>query len=336
MMTAMVIAPKPKPEPEPEPEVGADIAWQPCPRETWDALTRQAGQSSLEQAWAYGAAIESEQGLRAERGLIVGQGGEPLALVQAFCRDRLGLRIARVLRGPIWLIDPPDDPREDPRAPAVCETIARQFRRRRFGDFLFWLPELPDTPQSAAMLRAQSLRPVVTGYSSIWLDLRSPLEALRAGLHGKWRNALRQAEKASFDVGVTTNPRRLNQSLQLYDRFRRKKRFVGPSGDFIAALAGHDRKAVVALTARLGGDQVAGVILVRHGRAATYLASWTSDDGRVGQAHNLLLWRGIETLKAGGIDWLDLGGVNTESQPGIARFKLGLGGEVFTLAGTYL
>ena len=319
------------PESRPEAKSEADIAWQPCSRETWDALTHQAGQSSLEQAWAYGAAVESLQGLRAERGVIA-QGDEPLALVQAFCGERLFAHITRILRGPIWLIDP----REDPRAAEVCATIARQFRHRRFGDFLFWLPELPDTPKSAAMLRPQNLRPVVTGYSSIWLDLRPPLEALRANLYGKWRNALRQAEKAGFDLGVTSNPRRLEQSLQLYDRFRRKKRFAGPSGDLIAAVAGHDRKAAVALTARLGGDPVAGVILVRHGKAATYLASWTSDAGRVGQAHNLLLWRGIETLKADGIDWLDLGGVNTESQPGIARFKLGLGGEVFTLAGTYL
>ncbi|NIA68384.1 GNAT family N-acetyltransferase [Pelagibius litoralis] len=319
-MAAMVAAPEPD----------SEIAWQPCPRETWEALTRQAGQSSLEQAWAYGAAIESEHGLRAERGLI-SQGGEPLAMVQAFCRDRLFTRIARVLRGPIWLIDP----LSDSRAPLVCRTLARQFRRR-FGDFLFWLPELPADPKSAAMLQAQGLHPVVTGYSSIWLDLRPPTEALRAGLHGKWRNALQQAEKAGFDIEETTHPRRLNQSLLLYDRFRRRKRFVGPNGDFIAALARHDRDAVVALTARLNDDLVAGVILIRHGRAATYLASWTSDAGRVGQAHNLLLWRGIDTLKASGIDWLDLGGVNTESQPGIARFKLGLGGEVFTLAGTYL
>lgn len=316
---------------EPEPQPDADIAWQPCARETWEALTHQAGKSSLEQAWAYGSAIESEQGLRAERGLI-SQDGEPLALVQAFCRDPLFTRIARVLRGPIWLIDP----REDPRVLEVCETIARQFCRRRFGDFLFWLPELPDNPKSAAMLRAQSLRPVVTGYSSIWLDLRPPLEALRAGLHGKWRNALHQAEKADFDVKESTHPRHLNESLQQYDRFRREKRFVGPEGDFIAAVADHDRKTVITLTARLSDEQVAGIILARHGRAATYLASWTGDAGRAGQAHNLLLWRGIETLKASGIEWLDLGGVNTESQHGIARFKLGLGGEVFTLAGTYL
>ena len=40
-------------------------------------------------------------------------------------------------------------------------------------------------------------------------------------------------------------------------------------------------------------------------------------------------------MKAGGTQWLDLGGLNTESQQGLARFKLGLGGEVFTLTGSY-
>src|SRR3546814_5562688 len=69
---------------------------------------------------------------------------------------------------------------------------------------------------------------------------------------------------------------------------------------------------------------VAGVVLLRHGTSATYMASWTSAEGRAGQAHNLLLWRGIEALKAGGTQWLDLGGLNTESQRGLARFKLGL------------
>ena len=312
-------------------ESGGDITWRPCERETWESLTLRAGKSSLEQSWAYGTAVENEHGLRVVRGLI-DDGGEPLALVQAFCRDRLLTRIARVLRGPIWLIDP----LEDRRAAAVCRIVAAQFLRRRVGDFLFWLAELPEDPRSDAMLRARGLRPVVTGYSSIWLNLRPPVDALRSGLHGKWRNALNQGEKAGIAIETVDHPRRLNQTLLLYDRFRRKKRFIGPNGDFIASLARADREAVVALTARRNDDLVAGVIFIRHGAAATYLASWTSDAGRAGQAHNLLLWRGIETLKAGGTEWLDLGGVNSESQPGIARFKLGLGGEVFTLAGTYL
>ena len=313
------------------PDSAAETSWRACDRAEWERLTFAAGKSGLEQSWAYGAAVESEHGLRVERGLVE-QAGEPLALVQAFCRHRLFVRMTRLLRGPVWLIDPLSDSRAD----LVCRVIAERYRRRRFGDLLFWLAELPESPGSHKMLRALGMKQVVTGYSSIWLDLAPPLEDLRAGLHGKWRNALTQAEKAGVTIEQTTHPRRLNQGLLLYDRFRRKKRFLGPTGDFIAALARADREAVLALTARRKDDLVAGVILVRHGVAATYLASWTSDAGRVGQAHNLLLWQGIEILKEAGTRWLDLGGVNTESQPGIARFKLGLGGEVFTLAGTYL
>ncbi len=313
------------------PDTAAEVAWEPCTRERWEALFRAAGKSGLEQAWAYGAAVEREHGLTVERGLVAA-GGEPLALVQSFCRNRALVRFARVMRGPVWLIDP----LADARAPQVCAAIADHHRRRRFGDFLLWLAELPQDARSDTMLRAQGLRPVVTGYSSVWLELDPPLGTLRAKLHGKWRNALQQAEKSGITVEAVDHPRRLNQMLLLYDRFRRKKRFLGPNGDFIAALARADRGAVIALTARRERDLVAGVILVRHGASATYLASWTSDAGRAGQAHNLLLWRGIEALKAGGCRWLDLGGVNTESQPGIARFKLGLGGEVFTLTGTYM
>src|SRR3546814_16467629 len=107
--------------------------------------------------------------------------------------------------------------------------------------------------------------------------------------------------------------------------FRSKKRFVGPSGDFIAAVATADRDVLLSLSARRDNALVAGVVLLRHGTSATYMASWTSAEGRAGQAHNLLLWRGIEALKAGGTQWLDLGGLNTESPRGLARFKLGIG-----------
>ena len=53
-------------------------------------------------------------------------------------------------------------------------------------------------------------------------------------------------------------------------------------------------------------------------------------------AHNLLLWNAIEHLRSRGVRQLDLGGVNTTSGAGIARFKIGTGGAVTTLAGTYL
>jgi len=40
-------------------------------------------------------------------------------------------------------------------------------------------------------------------------------------------------------------------------------------------------------------------------------------------------------LQARGVRQLDLGGVNTRALAGISRFKLGTGGRLVTLAGTY-
>jgi len=40
-------------------------------------------------------------------------------------------------------------------------------------------------------------------------------------------------------------------------------------------------------------------------------------------------------LKAAGIRWLDLGGINVEA-PGIDHFKRGLGGDIANLVGGYV
>lgn len=311
-------------------DIGDDLTWQPCEREAWEDLFRRAGKSSLEQSWAYGEAVAGQHKQLVERH-VISAGGTPLALVQAYRKTYWQIGVTRILRGPVWLIDPLGDP----RGAAVCAAIARRYRGRRL-DFLSWLPELPDDPRSEALLKALGFRRVVTGYASAWLDLDQRREALKAGLHGKWRSALHNAEREDLTISQDAKARQKQAALLLYDTFRRKKRFVGPPGDFIAAIDAADRGALLSLSARQGDKLVAGVILLRHGASATYMASWTSDAGRAGQAHNLLLWRGIQQLKEDGIQWLDLGGLNTESQRGLARFKLGLGGEVFTLTGSYL
>src|SRR3546814_12950787 len=94
-------------------------------------------------------------------------GAEPLALLQAFRKSYWHLGITRILRGPVWLVDPLDDP----RAAVVCRSIARRYRSRRLA-FLSWLPELPDDPRSARLIEPQGLRRVVNRYSSAGLALR--------------------------------------------------------------------------------------------------------------------------------------------------------------------
>ena len=316
----------------PPPHRRTEIAWHGCARQDWDCWLTGAGRSSLEQSWSYGEAVAACSRQTVARAVIARE-GRPLALVQAFAR-RLGAvgSLHRILRGPVWL--QPD--LESGVRLEVLRAIKSDFRLGR-RQLLLWLPELPDAPASDAAMRSLGSRRMVTGYSSVWLDLRCNEAALRAGLHVKWRNALRAAEKARLQVKASYGGRLLTESLDRYDGFRRSKRFTGPSGTFIGQIAeaGQRHKETLLLSATGRGEPLAGIVLIRHGASATYYAGWTSPEGRRLKAHNLLLWRGIGALREAGTDWLDLGGVDP-SVPGVARFKLGLGGEAFTLAGTYL
>ena len=62
---------------------------------------------------------------------------------------------------------------------------------------------------------------------------------------------------------------------------------------------------------------------------------WNSEEGRLLTANNLLLWFAIKELKGRGVKWFDLGGVDGFSMPGVSRYKMGLGGNLYTLSGTY-
>jgi lipid II:glycine glycyltransferase (peptidoglycan interpeptide bridge formation enzyme) len=122
------------------------------------------------------------------------------------------------------------------------------------------------------------------------------------------------------------------------EAFRRRAGFVGLPGDLVRAIARAqpDRQDVLVLTAEARRERLAGVLFFVHGRTATYTLAWTGPEGRRLRAHNLLLWRAVLALRERGVDWLDLGGVNAAAAPGVARFKLGLGGRLHTLAGTFI
>jgi lipid II:glycine glycyltransferase (peptidoglycan interpeptide bridge formation enzyme) len=81
---------------------------------------------------------------------------------------------------------------------------------------------------------------------------------------------------------------------------------------------------------------VAALPWIKNIMPATYQVGWSGDVGREQNAHNLILWRAIRELRERGVRTLDLGGVNTTRSAGIARFKIGTGGQVLTCAGTFI
>lgn len=305
------------------------FAWDQWDATAWGALIDRAGRSTLEQCWAYGVAIAAAPRWQTRR-LVMSVADAPVAVSQVFQRPIGGLAtLVRVMRGPLAVND-------NPVGPKVVAGVREHFAKRR-RQALLWLPELAAGADAEALMRGCGLRQMVTGYSTVWLDLTPDAEALRQRLKGSWRNQLKKAEASGLNVVVSHGGPALVDLLGRYDQLQRAAKFAAHKQDFYLAFANAAAaRDVMVLTAMSGGEPVAGVLVLGHGQAATYTAGWTSDAGRTVNAHNLLLWRAVTTLREDGRRWFDLGGVETSRNPGIARFKLGMGGEVTTLAGTYL
>ena len=302
-----------------------DVYWNTLDRRSWQRLLLQAPRYALQQEWAYGQAI-CEQGHQVHRAALM-RGGKPLALAQIAERRIAGpLRMALLMRGPVPFGGYDEE--------AECHFLG-VLRRHLAGAVLMWTPEAADSDMQAR--RRAGYRRVLTGYSTIMLDLAKPLPTLRAGLHGKWRNLLRAGEKSGLVLQSPGGGQLVDWLIERNEQYRKQVGYAGPTPEFIRALGRlAPRPDRIVLLAMENRAPVAGVILQLHGRAATYYAGCTTPRGRQLRAHHFLLWQAVVELKDRGVMAFDLGGIDTDKAPGIARFKLGMGGRPLMLDGTYL
>ncbi|HAE01368.1 MAG TPA: hypothetical protein DCL95_21860 [Rhodospirillaceae bacterium] len=302
------------------------LDWESPDEETWRHRITACGRSTAFQSWSWGSAsvaVGDADGLH--RAYILKK-GRPVGLVQVFEQKRLGLfTLGQVLRGPLFFH--PVMPEDRIAALLAVRSHYPLGRLKR----LSVLPELPHGPATLALLREAGFHNVLAAYDTAWLDLKQPLDTLRAQLRQNFRNQLRRAEAHDTRCAIEEDPRPL---LARYDAHRAKMGYSGPSRAMLSSLPAQDG---LCLQAYDPDDQVlAGVFFVLHGTAATYQVGWTSPQGRACHAHNLLLWRALPALVDHGIRHLDLGGLNWDKAPGVAHFKAGLGGESFSLPGTFV
>ena len=292
-------------------------------RANWETMLAAGPQSSLQQGWAYGDAAAGA-GREVLRLLVRGVDGSPLALVQILRRRLVGrFGVGAIMRGPYWL---------KPPAPGEEAALIALLRAECPRTALLWSPDDAD----GADRRAGAGR-VMTGQSTVWLELSASAEALLRNLDGKWRNMLRRAERADFGLKTARGGSSLDWLIDANEAHRRRVGYRGPSPDFLRMLAAAEAPpGPLVLVATERTEPVAGVLMVRHGSTATYLAGCTSPRGRELRAHHRLLFEAMRRLADEGVRRLDLGGVETHGSPGIVRFKLGTGGRLATLAGTYL
>jgi len=305
------------------------VQWDQMDMAFWDAQHAQAA-APLQRDWAYGSTMKT-LGVHVLRA-CVSQDGSPVALAQFIVRRFFGqlASVALCSRGPIWL-----------QALSGADK-ARAYQALRSTMPLKNLRWVAITPEESAGpdLGLSKWRRVMTGHSTVQLDLTPSMDALRAQLDKRWRHRLGGAESSALTVHrVGTHA---GQYRWLLDAEMKQREQRGLHGlplqffDIYVPSRQQPRQTVLTVRADVGRDRVAGMLFLIHGQAATYQVGWTSDVGRDMHAHNLILWRGIEELRERGVRVLDLGGVNTIRSAGIARFKMSTGGRVVTYAGTYL
>ncbi|WP_448208358.1 lipid II:glycine glycyltransferase FemX [Azospirillum sp. sgz302134] len=313
------------------------IQWNEGTMGEWSSLFARIPRSTLPQCFGYAQAMGRTHGFVPRLGTIR-RGGEVVGLVQILERRMLRLfRQRQMHRGPLWLDGVEPDQ----------ETLEATFRllRRACPDNAFnrasFLPELAASPETEDMLRRCGFRRFGPGYRTVWLDLSRNEDELRAAMARDWRQRLKGAEKAGLVIDLDWEAKNLPWLMKQEHEQALTKQFRPMTGPLAVrirnALVKGDGVLMAAALESKARDAkpVASGLFYLHGTSATYQIGWANEAGRKSGAMRLILWRAALALKARGVSWLDLGGINPESAPGVTEFKLGTGGEAVETTGLY-
>ena len=167
-------------------------------------------------------------------------------------------------------------------------------------------------------------------------DLSQSLDDLRKGLHQRWRNYLKNAEKSNYVIIEGANVVLYDQFLVLYREMMARKQFdttvdVEEFRRLQEALPDHLKMRI--FVCQQEGHVLNALVISAAGDGAIYLLAATGDQGLKGRGAYLLQWRAIQWLKERGCRWYDVGGINPDRNPGVYQFKTGLGGQEVQQAG---
>ncbi|MCA0872850.1 GNAT family N-acetyltransferase [Seohaeicola saemankumensis] len=177
--------------------------------------------------------------------------------------------------------------------------------------------------------------PLVSPTHVAELSLHPQTTHQRGALHQKWRNRLTRAESSGTTVRIG-NPADLNWLLTADAAQRRARGYRGWPVALTRAWCAANPRDTLLLTALAHGRPIAAALFLIHGAAASYHIGHSTPRGRQLNAHNLILWQAMRHLSGMGVTRLDLGPIDTETAPGLARFKLGTGAHTRPLGGTWL
>ena len=291
----------------------------------WSIVAKGFEDLSFEQTGPYTLAAAARIGARAVF-LAIEHEGVPIAAaaLRTKCVPGFGCGIAWAPAGPLILPKAnlaPNHAALGGILTALRDHVVRQeghiFRFRMSGI----ARQSPEAVQQIAL--AAGFTPTLRAplYRSMALDLTRGTQALAGALNGKWRTDLRYAQKSGLVLDVGSSPVHHARFLAMFETVRSAKGFspdIAPQFHF--PLDGPDY-TVETLLAVKDGQDVAGIVVGTAGGCTTYLFGATTEAGRPLRAGYFLTWEAIQRAHSKGLSWYDLGGIDVEANPSVARFK---------------
>jgi lipid II:glycine glycyltransferase (peptidoglycan interpeptide bridge formation enzyme) len=298
----------------------------------WNDLLPRFADASIYQSWSYGAVCWGAGQLSH---LVLKRDGEVvgMAQVRVVRLPVLGKGIAYIRWGPLCRRE--GEPLQEEMWRELMLALKAEYAEKR-RLMLRIVPNIYDGDPAAEVWQSTcqalgfTLDLRVHVYRTMRVDLTQSLEDLRKGLHQRWRNYLKNAEKAGYTIRDGANVELYDTFLLLYRQMMARKQFdttvdVAQFKTLQQALPS-PLKMQVFLCEREG--RPLNALVVSHvGESAIYLLAATGDEGLKERGAHLLQWRAMLWLKERGCRWYDVGGINPDRNPGVYQFKSGLGGQ---------
>ncbi len=291
----------------------------------WPVLAEKFSDLGFEQSLTYAQAAARRIG-GTVRFVVMENAGQPVAAacVRTKALPGLGRGIAWIASGPLTRLKGGADP-DEATLTGILLALRQQFAVREGHILRLRLPGLAfrgsdRIARSAAEAGFHSTTRAPF-YRSVAIDLRKDPAQLLADLNGKWRTDLRFAQKSGLALEQGNTPALRARFMAMFEKVQAAKGFrpdVAP--EFHFALSGPDYGLDILIATKAGQD-LAGIVIGTAGTAATYLFGATADAGRSLRAGYFLTWAGLDLSRSRGLDWYDMGGIDPEANPDVARFK---------------
>jgi len=305
----------------------------------WQEYASGFADHSIYQTWPYQQVRADIEGQELSRIVVKDENDEVVAMSHVRIKHfrPLGLSVGYMQWGPLIL-------KKDGECGCSAEVL-NAIREAYLGCRVNVLRVVPNVGRSSENQRFESMfqesgfwpKLSVPSYHTMVLRLGRSQDELRKGLHQSWRRLLHKAEAAGVEAREHTDDSHFQTLEKFYMDLIRRKGFRGVHPHVFArtqtALPESEKMSLV--VAYLEGEPVSVHLSTHLGDRGILLLAASSDKGYQYSASYVAWWKAMLVSNDRGMKKYDVGGVDFVNDPGIARFKAGMGGERYSHIGVF-